>query len=54
MKFSFKENATEPTVHTAVAITIVTSSSTALAAISIILGNPTISIYFATILVLIL
>jgi hypothetical protein len=52
IKFSFKI-ATEPTIHAAVAITIITLSSTALAAISIILSNPTISIYCATILVLI-
>ncbi len=53
MKFSFKI-ATEPTVHAAAAITIVTLSSTAMAAISIILGNPIIIIYCVSILTLIL
>ncbi len=53
MKISFKI-ATELTVHVVIAITIITSSLTALAMISIILGNPTISIYCAIVLALIL
>jgi hypothetical protein len=53
MKIYF-EIATEPTIHAAIAITIVVLSLTALTAIYIILGNPTVSIYCTTILVLIL
>jgi hypothetical protein len=53
MKFSF-EIATEPTIHLAVNITIVALSSTALAGISILLGNSSISIYCAAILMLII
>jgi hypothetical protein len=53
MKFSF-EIATEPTIHVAVAITIVVLSLTTLAMISIVLGNSTIIIYCMTALTLIL
>ena len=53
MKFVF-EISTNPTLHAVVAVAIVVSSSTSLAAIAVAIGNPTVSVFCAAILAFII
>jgi hypothetical protein len=53
MKFAF-EIKTEPTLHAAVIIAIIVTSSGALATIAVSLANPSVATYCVTILALII
>jgi hypothetical protein len=53
MKYAF-EIKTEPTLHAAVVIAVVLTSSGALATIAVSLDNPSVAIYCVTVLALII
>jgi hypothetical protein len=53
MKFAFKIE-TEPTLHAAVVIAVVVTSSGALATIAVSLANPSIATYCITVLALVI
>jgi hypothetical protein len=53
MKFAFKTK-TEPTLHTAVIIKVIVTSSGALDTIAVSLTNPSISTYCITVLALVI
>ncbi len=53
MKFAF-EIKTEPTLHTSVVITVVVTSSSALATIAVSLANPSVATYCVTVLALVI